>query len=98
MKLREFIEIHVDIFPELLGEEPFLDSIEAAENLIAEMRVFDGKKSEKFRYPYSKTKSNHFSNAFAVDLDNLKMRIEELANFLTYIDNSFQEMIPTLEK
>jgi len=97
-KLREYIESNCKIFQEKIDEFTLSDVLDAIEDLIAEMRVFDGQKSEKFRYPYSKDNANHFNNSFAVNLINLKERMNELANFLTHVENTFRDLASETEE
>ena len=87
-KLREYFENCSCTIPEQIKGLPRSEVLEAVEDLIAEMRIFD-RNSEAFRYPFSKKNTKSFPNMISVDLENLKERMNELANFLAYIEEAF---------
>ena len=78
---------HISVFT----TEDIVNALIGADAYIAELSIID-RESMAFRYPDDKTHSkNYFPNEVAIDLNNLKERMDELANMLTFIENNLDK-------
>lgn len=91
-KLLEIVKEHLNYFPQEVENTQFTDILISTDNYMAEIANFD-RDSMAFRYPDDKTHTKmFFQNEIPVDLVNLKCRIDELANILFLIEETFENI------
>lgn len=88
-KLLEIVKGHLNYFPQEVENTQFTDILISTDDYMAEIAIFD-RDSLAFRYPDDKTHTKiFFPNEIPVDLVNIKYRIDELANILFLIEETF---------
>ena len=87
-KLLDIVRLEIVGFPKQLLNMDFVDILCATDAYFAEISVLDNG-SMSFRYPDNKTHTeNFFKKEMPIDIENLKERIDELANILHLIDET----------
>ena len=95
-KLLDIVRLKITDFPKQLQNMDFVDILCATDAYFAEISVLDNS-SMSFRYPDNKTHTeNFFKKEMPIDIENLKERIDELANILQLIDETLTN-IQTIE-
>ncbi len=96
-RLLEIVKFYLNYFPKEIENNQFIDILVATDDYMLEIGVFD-RNSMAFRYPDDKTHTKtFFPNEISIDLVNLKCRIDELANILCLIEETFVN-IKTMEE
>ncbi len=86
--LKDIVVLDDLAFPKELDNMPFEDVISSSESYIIELSKMDNM-SMAFRYPDNKTHDqNFFEVETPVNLENLKDRVNEIANILCIIEES----------
>ena len=87
-RLKDIVVLDDLAFPKELDNMPFEDVISSTESYIIELSKMDNM-SMAFRYPDNKTHNqNFFEIETPVNLENLKDRVNEIANILCIIEES----------
>ena len=85
-RLKDIVVLDDLAFPKELDNMPFEDVISSSESYIIELSKMDNM-SMAFRYPDNKTHNqNFFEIETPVNLENLKDRVNEIANILCVIE------------